>query len=153
MKKLRANGKSGNAYYHSLQNGLPSSLLSKNIKIKIYRTIILPVVSCGCDTWSLTFKEEQRLRIFKNKVLRRVFGSKRNEITGEWRILHYGELYALYSTPNIQVIKSKRLKYTGHTAYIGESRGAHRVLVGKPEGGRPLGRPMHRWEDTIKMNL
>ena len=84
-----------------MQNLLPSSLLSKNLKIKIYRTIILAVVLYGCETWSLTLREERRLRVFENRVLRRVFGPKRDEVTGEWRKLHNEELCDLYSLPNI----------------------------------------------------
>jgi hypothetical protein len=133
---------------------LSSSLLSKNVKLKIYRTIILPVVLYGCESWSLTLREECKLRVFENKVLRRIFGPKRDEVTGEWRRLHIKELYALYSSPNIiRVIKSRRLSWAGHVACMGERRGAYRPLVGKPEGRRPLGRPRHRWEDNIKMDL
>ena len=84
--------KLGNACYYSVQNLLSSRLLSKNLKIKIYRTIILRVVLYGCETWSLTLREERRLRVFENRVLRSVFGSKRNEVTGEWRKLHNEEL-------------------------------------------------------------
>jgi hypothetical protein len=100
-------------------------VLSKNVKIKIYRTIILPVVLYGCETWSLTRREECRLRVFKNMVLRRIFGPKRDEVTGEWRRLHNKELYALYSSPNIiRVIKSRRPRWAGHVACMGERRGA-----------------------------
>ena len=99
---------SGNACYHSVKNPLSSSLLSKNLKIKIYRTIILHVVLYGCDTWSLTLKEERRLRVFENRVLRRIFGPKRDEVTWEWRKLHKEELNDLYCSPNIvRVIKSE----------------------------------------------
>jgi hypothetical protein len=84
---IKSRLKSGNACYHSVQNLLSSSLLSKNVKIKIYRTIILPVVLYGCETWSLTLREECRLRVFENRVLRRIFGPKRDEVTGEWRRL------------------------------------------------------------------
>jgi hypothetical protein len=101
----------GNACYHSVQNFLSSSLLSKNVKIKIYRIIILPVVLYGCESWSHTLREECRLRVFENKVLRRIFGPKRDEVTGEWRRLHNKDLYALYSSPSIiRVIKSRRLR-------------------------------------------
>jgi hypothetical protein len=94
------------------------------------------------------------VRVFENKVLRRIFGSKRDEVTGEWRILHNKELYALYSSPSIiRVIKSRRLRWAGHVARMGEWRGAYRALVGKPEGRRPLGRPRRRGEDNIKMDL
>jgi len=94
-----------------------SSLLSKNVDIKIYRNRILPVVLYGCHTWSLTLREESRLRVFENRVLRRIFGPKRDEVTGEWRKLYYEELVDLYSLPNIvPVIKSSRIRWAGHVA-------------------------------------
>jgi hypothetical protein len=97
---------------------------------------------------------ERRLRVFENRVLRRIFGPRRDEVTGEWRRLHNEELIDLYSSPNIvRVIKSRRMRWAGHVARIGERRGAYRVLVGKPEGRRPLGRPRRRWEDNIKTDL
>ena len=100
-------GKLGNACYYSVQNLLSSSLLSKKLETKIHRTIILPAVLYGCETWSLTLMEECRLRVFENRVLRRVFGPKRDEVTGEWRKLHNEELSDLYSLPNIvRVVKS-----------------------------------------------
>jgi len=109
---------------------LSSRLLSKNLKIKIYRTIILPVVLYGCETWSLTLREERRLRVCENRVLRKVFGPKRDEVTGEWRKLHNEELNDLYSVPNIvRVVKSRRMRLAGHVARMEEDRGVHRVLV------------------------
>ncbi|KAJ4446816.1 hypothetical protein ANN_13514, partial [Periplaneta americana] len=144
----------GNACYYSVEKLLSSSLLSKNLKVRIYKTVILPVVLYGCETWTLTLREEQRLRVFENKVLRKIFGVKRDEVTGEWRKLHNTELHALYSSLDIiGNIKSRRLRWTGHVARMGESRNAYRVLVGRPEGKRPLGRPRRRWEDNIKMDL
>jgi hypothetical protein len=98
-------------------------------------------------------REECRLRVFENKALRRIFGPKRDEVTGEWRRLHNIEHYALYSLNIIRVIKSRRLGWAGHVARMGERRGAYRASVGKPEGRRPLGRPRLRWEDNIKMDL
>jgi hypothetical protein len=128
--------------------------LSKTLKIKIYRTVILPVVLYGCETWSLTLREERRLRMFENRVLRWVFGPKRDEVTGEWRKLHDEELRDLYFLPNIvRVVKSRRMRWAGHVARMGEGRGVRRVLVGKPEGKRSLGGPRHRWEGNIKMDL
>jgi hypothetical protein len=133
---------------------LSSRFLSKNTKIRVYRTIILPVVLYGCETWSLTLREEQRLRVFENTVLRRIFGPKEDEATGHWRRLHNEERNNLYLSPNIiRVIKSRRLRWAGHVPRMGEERGAYRILVGRPEGRRPLGRPRRRWEDNIKMNL
>ena len=92
------------------------------------------MVLYGCETWSLTLREERRLRVFENRVLRRVFGPKRDE-TGEWRKLHNEELNDLYSLPNIvRVVKSRRIGWAGHVARMGEDRGVHRALVRKPEG-------------------
>jgi len=106
QEEIKSRLKSGNACYYSVQNVLSSRLLSKNLKIKIYRTIILPVVLYGCDTWSLILREERKLKVFENRVLRRVFGSKKDEVTGEWRKLHNEELRDLYSLPNIvRVVK------------------------------------------------
>ncbi|KAJ4435817.1 hypothetical protein ANN_18436 [Periplaneta americana] len=103
---------------------------------------------------TLTLREEQRLRVFENKVLRKIFGAKRDEVTGEWRKLHNAELHALYTSPDIiRNIKSRRLRWAGHDARMGESRNAYRVLGGRPEGKRPLRRPRRRWEDNIKMDL
>jgi hypothetical protein len=131
---------------------LSSCLLSRNIKVKIYKTIILPAVLYGCETWSLTLREENRLRVFENRVLRRIFGPKRDEVTGEWRKLHSEELHILYSSPSIiRQIKSRRMRWAGHVACMGAERNVYRVLMGKPEGKRPLGRPRHRWEDGIRM--
>jgi hypothetical protein len=137
--------KLGKACYHSVQNLLSSSSLSENVKIKIYTTVILPVVLYGCETWSLTLREECRLRVFENRVLRRIFGPKGDEVTGEWRRLHNEELYALYSSPNIiRVIKSRRLRWAVHVARVGKTRGYRR---------RPPERPRHRWEGDIKVDL
>ncbi|KAJ4434738.1 hypothetical protein ANN_23306 [Periplaneta americana] len=144
----------GNACYNSVEKLLSSSLLSKNLKVRIYKTVISPVVLYGCETWTLTLREEQRLRVFENKVLRKIFGAKRDEVTGEWRKLHNAELHALYSSPDIiRNIKSRRLRWAVPVARMGESRNAYRVLVGRPEGKRPLGRPRRRWEDNVKMDL
>jgi len=101
MEKISSRLQSGNACCHLVQNVLCCGLIYKNINIKIYRTVIVPVVLCGCGTWSLTLREERRLRVFENRVLRGIFGPKRDEVTGEWRKLHNEELNDLYCSPNI----------------------------------------------------
>jgi hypothetical protein len=141
QEEIKCRLKSKNACYPLMQNLLSSSLLFKNLKIKIYRTIILPVVLCGCETWWITLREERRLRVFENRALRRIFGPKRGKVKRERRKLHNEELNDLYSPPNIiRVIKSRRMRWAGHVARTGESKGVYRVLVGKPEKKRPLGR-------------
>jgi hypothetical protein len=131
-------------------------LLSKNLKIKIYRSIILSDILCGCESWSLTLREERRLRVIENRVLRRVFGPKRDEVTGEWikLKLHNEEFSDLYALPNIvRVVKSRGMRWAGHVPRMGEGRAVRWVLVGKPERKSPIGRPRRRWEDNIKMDL
>jgi len=97
-----------------------SSLLCKNKKIKIQRNIILSVVLYGCETWSLTLREERRPRVCENRVLQRIFGPKRDEVIGEWSKLHHEALYDLYSSPNIiRMIKSRRMRWAGHVARMG----------------------------------
>ena len=123
---------------------MSSRLLSKNLKIKIYKTIILSVVLYGCEAWSLKLREERRLRVFENRILRRIFGPKRDE-NGEWRRLHNEELHSLDRSPNIvRVIKSRRLRWAGHVTRIEEGRSAFKILTGKPTGKRHLGRPRRR---------
>jgi hypothetical protein len=102
------------------------------LKIRKYKTIILPVVLYGCETWFLTLREEHRLRVFENRVLRRIFGPKRDEVIGEWRKLHSKELRDLYSSPSIiRIIKSRRMRWAGHVARKGDKRTAYRLLVRK----------------------
>jgi hypothetical protein len=114
---------SGNACYRSVQSLLYSRLLSRKVKVKIYKTIILPVVLFGCETWSVTLREEHRLRMFENGVLRRIFAPKRDEVTGRWRKLHSEELHILYSSPNIiRQMKSRGTRWAGHVARM-ERRG------------------------------
>jgi hypothetical protein len=100
----------------------------------------------GFETWSLTLREERRLRVFENRILWRLLWSRRDEVTGEWRKLHNEELSDLYWSPNIvRVIQSRRMRWAGHVARLGEGIGVYRLLVGKPEGKRQLGRPRRRW--------
>jgi len=123
-------------------------------KDKINRTIILAAVLCECETWSLILREKRRLRVYENRVLRRIFGPNRDEITGVWRKLHKEALNDLYSSTNIiRVLKSRRMVWAEHVARMGERRDVYGVVVGKPEGMRPLGRTKYTWEDNIKLDL
>jgi hypothetical protein len=133
---------------------LSSRLLSRNVNVKIYKTILLPVALYGCETWRLTVREEHSLRVIGNRVLRIIFGPKTDEVTGEWRKFHNEELHILYSSPNIiRQNKSGRMRRASHVERMGEERNVYRVLMGKPKGKRPLGRPRRRWEDGIRMYL
>ena len=154
QEEIKMRLKSGIADYHSVKNILSSSLLFKNIKIKVYRCIILHVVLYGCETWSLTLREDHRLMVFENRVLRRICGPKKEKGTGEWRKLHNEELNDLHSLPNIvPIIKSRRMRWAEHVARMGDRRGVYRVLMWKPEEKRPLGRLRLIQEDNIKMDL
>jgi hypothetical protein len=125
QEEIKRRLNSGNAYYHSVQNLLSSRLLSRNLKIRIYENIMLPVVLYGCETWSLTLREQHCLRVFENRVLRIIFGSKRDEVTGDWTKLHNEELHNLYSSLSImRMIKSRRMRWAGHVTLIGR-RGMH----------------------------
>jgi len=140
-------------------------LLSKNLKIKIYRTVILPVVLFGCETLSLTLREERELRVFENRVLRRIFGPRRDEVTGEWSRIHNEELNDLYSSPNIvRVTKSRRRKWPCHVARMGVERacigswwGNH--MEGEQwgdlgvDGQKVLERITRRWDVCIRTGL
>jgi len=154
QEEIKSRLKSGSACYHSVQNLLSSSMLSKNLQIEIYGTIILPADWYGCETRSLTLREKLRMRVSENRVLRRIFGPKRDEVTGEWRYLRNEELSDLYSTPNIvRVIKSRRVRWARHVARMEKRRGVYRTFMGNPEGKRPLGRAGRRWVDNIEMDL
>jgi hypothetical protein len=133
---------------------LSSSLLSKNFKIEIYRIIILSVVLYGCENWSPKLREKCRLRVVENRALRREFGPKRTEVRGELRKLQNEELNDLYSLPNIvRVVKSSTMRCAEHVARMGEESGVHRVLVEKPEGKGPWGRPSRSWGAKLKVGF
>jgi hypothetical protein len=135
----------GIACNHSVHKLLSSHLLSKNVKIRMYKTIILPMVLYGCETWTLTLGEEHKLSVFENRVLRRIFGLNRAEVIGGWRKLHNEELHNLYCLSSIiRMIKARRMRWAGHVARRGERRSVYRILVGTPEGKRPLGKPRRR---------
>ena len=107
----------------------------------------------GCDAWSLILREELSLRVFKNRIISRILGPKKGANV-EWRRLHNEELHSIYRSPNVvRMIKSRRLRWAGHVAKIEEARSAVKILTGIPSGKRPLGRPLHRWEDNIRMGL
>jgi hypothetical protein len=140
--EIKSRLNSGDACYYSVQNLFSSRFISKNLKIKIYKTVILPVVLYRCETWSLILREAHRLRVFENSVLRKIFGPKREE-DGSWRKLHNDELHSLYSSPNIvRVIKSRWLRWAGHVARMGEGRREvfTRFWLGGPKARDP-------WED------
>jgi hypothetical protein len=112
--------------------------------------MVMPVVLYGCETWSLTLREEHRLRVFENRVLRRIFGPKRDEVTGGWRKLHNEELHNLYSSPSIiRMIKSRKIRWARHVERMRAKRNTYRILTKKPEGKRPLGSSRRKWVDNI----
>jgi hypothetical protein len=154
QEEIKRRLNSGNACYHSVQNLLSSRLLCKNIKIRIYKTNILPVVMYGRETWSLTLREEHRLRVFENRVLRRIFASKRDEVPAGWRKLLNEQLHNLYSPPSIiRMINSRRMRWVGYINRMVERRNACRILVRNPEVKRPLKIPRRSWEDNINMDF
>jgi len=150
-EKIKIGLQAENACYHSVQNLLYSSFQSKNVTIKININIVLPVVLYGCETWSLTMREERRPSVNENSVLRRIFGPKRDGETRECRKLHNEELNDLFSSPNnIRVMKSRRMRWMRIVTCKVERRGVYRILVGKPEGEKPLGRPRCRWDIILR---
>jgi hypothetical protein len=112
------------------------------------------VVLYGCENWSLTLREEYRLRVFENRVLRRIFGSKRDEVMGGWKKLHNEELRDLYSSPSmIRIIKSRRMRWAGHVARMWKNRNVYELNVGHPEDWRQVRRQRRKWAGNIKMDL
>jgi len=126
----------------------------QNAAIEVFTsTIILLVVLYGCETWSLALWKECRLKVFENRILRRIFGPKRDE-NGEWRRLNNEEFHSLYRSPNVvRVIKSRRLRWAGHIARMEDGSSSFKILTGKPTGKRPLGRPRSRWKHNIRLDL
>jgi hypothetical protein len=140
LDEIKSRLNSGNACYYSVKNMLSSRFVSKNLKIKIYKIIILPVVLYGYETWSLTLREEHRLRVFEVKVLMKIFGPKREE-DGSWRKLHNDELHSLCSSLNIvRVIKSRKMRWAGHVARMGRGWVFTEFCLGEPKG-------RDHWED------
>jgi len=141
QKEIKSRLQLGNALRHSVENLVSSSVLPKNTKIKMNDTVILTVVMYEGETWSLTLWEVRRLKLFENRVLRRIFGLARDEVTVEWRKLHNEELNDLYSPRLFRVIKSRRMTSAEHVAFMGESRNIYRGLVARSEGKNHLGDP------------
>jgi hypothetical protein len=140
-EEIKSKLNSGNACCSSVQNLLSSRLRSKNVKIEIYKIMVLPVILYGCKTWSLAFGIEHRLRVYESRVVRRIFGPKRDEIIGGWRKLHNEAHRNFYSSPNIiRLLKFRRVRWAEHVARMGETGNAYGALVGSPEGKRPLRR-------------
>ena len=150
QEEIKSRMNSGNACYHLMQNLLSSAFISKYLKITTYRTIILPNVY-WCETWSLTLREERRMRVSEKMVLRRIFGPKRDEETGR------GKNYMrslMICTPHQMVVGwSNQEERDERDMWHVWGRGVYGVSVRRPEGKRQLGRPKHRWEDNIKMDL
>jgi hypothetical protein len=122
-------------------------------KLECTKTIIMPVVLYGCESWSLTLREEPRLRVSEDRVLRRIFGPKRHEVKRDWRKLRNEELHKSYSSPSIiEMVTSRRMRWVERVARMGEQRNAYRILVEKPEGKRPVGRSRLRWVSNIKLD-
>jgi hypothetical protein len=131
QEEIKRRLNSGNACYHSVQTLLSFHLLSKNVKVRIYSTIILPVVLHGCESWSLTVREEHKLRLLKTRLLRRILGPIKDGVTGGWRKLYNVEIHNLYSSPRIiRIINSRRMWWAGHVARMG-GRGTCMILVGR----------------------
>jgi hypothetical protein len=151
-EEIKSRLNSGNACYHWVQSLLLSRLLSRNVKVKIYKTVILPVVLYGYKTWPLTLREEHRLRVFENRVLKEYLdlrGMRWRENRGSCTMRNI----IICTHPQISLGKSRRMRWAGHVARMGEERKVYKVLVGKPEGKRALGRQSRRWEDGIRMDL
>jgi hypothetical protein len=152
-EEMKSRLNSGSACYHSVQSLLSSRLLSRNVKVKIYKTIFLPFVFCGRETWYLTLREEHRLRVFENRVPRRTFESKRDEVTEEWRKLHNEELHNLYSSPGIiRQIKSRRIRWGACDTH---ARGEKTVqgFGGKSRRKDTIRKTKARWENGIRVDF
>jgi hypothetical protein len=142
QEEIKRRLNSGNACYHSVQKRLSTRLFSENVKSRIYETIILPVVLYGCEDCSLTLREGPKLRVFENRVVRRILSRKRDEVTGGWRELHNEELHDLYSSLSIiRINKFRMIRWAGNVARTVEERRVCRLLVGKAKGKRPIRRP------------
>jgi hypothetical protein len=148
QEEIKRRLNSGNVCYHSVKQLLSSCLLSKNVKIRIYESIILPVALYECETWSRKLRDVHRLTVFENRVLRKIYGSKGDEVTGDWRKLQNEELHNFYSSPNtIRMIKSRRLRWVGYITRMGEENCIQNIGE-KVRWKEPLERPGRRWMDN-----
>jgi hypothetical protein len=152
-EEIKKKMNSGNAYYHTVPNLLSSRLLQKNLKVRMYKNTILPLVLYGSETCSLTLWEKYKLRVCENMVLKRIFGPKRDVVTRGWRKLHNEELCDFYSSPSVIKFIKPRMRWAGHVARMDEKRNVYRLLVGKPRGKRTLGRLIHRWIGKFKTDI
>ena len=152
-EEIKCRFKAGNSFYYTVQTVFYSRFLSKNLKIKIIKTIIFLVVLYGCETLSLRLNKGCKTRVFENLTMRRIFWPKRNE-NREWRRLHNEELLSSYRSASIvRVIKFRRLRWVAHVARMDEGQRSFKILTDKPTWKRPLGGPRCRWEDNIRMDL
>ena len=151
-EEVRSRVTSGNKCFFALSNVFKSKIINRKLKITAFNTILKPIVMYGSECWTLTTKDEEFLRAWERKILRKIYGPK--QLDGQWRIRTNEELYQLYQKPDIiKEIKSKRLRWLGHVERMPEDRAAKKVWKGRQEGQRKSGRPRNRWMDEVEKDL